>query len=430
MRKTAIISLGICIGLAAALLGLWIGLLDVSASPDQPPMPHIFYGEVWVDGAPAPIGTVIEGRGEDVITGIDGNPLTTVSVGKYGSPSVVTDDLLIQGYIDTGTPIEFYVNELRAKCYDPVEGEWVDTYPWKSDRETELDLFVFDEYTLTVASGGCCAISVTYDAQVESIPPEGSWTVTPVTGGLTVTLQAFDDPGAYCVFDTWTGDLSTAANPVTFNVRSNMVITATALEDYNLTTHETGSGGGTVLRSPDQITYPRGTVVTLTAVPSETAVFEGWSGDVSPGSSGDNPLIITMDDDKEITATFEFYDVAVSPLTSQKMDDPGAEVLHKLKLTNTGGAADTYNVAAVRSNEWSMTVVPSPTIALAAGGSNWVYVEVQIPSGAAPCATNVVTVTLTSQGDPRKSATALLTTVVTGECYFYDVFLPLVRRGS
>ena len=430
MRKTAIISLGICIGLAAALLGLWVGLLDVSASPDQPPMPHIFYGEVWVDGAPAPIGTVIEGRGEDVITGIEGNPLTTVSVGKYGSPSVVTDDLLIQGYIDTGTPIEFYVNELRAKCYDPVEGEWVDTYPWKSDRETELDLFVFDEYTLTVASGGCCAISVTYDAQVQSIPPEGSWTVTPVTGGLTVTLQAFDDPGAYCVFDAWAGDLISAANPVTFNVRSNMVITATALEDYSLAVYETGSGEGTVIRSPDQITYPRGTVVTLTAIPSETAVFESWSGDVSPGLSGANLISFTMDKDKEITATFEFYDVAVSPKTSQKMDDPGAEVLHKLQVTNAGGVMDTYDVAVVSSNMWSVAATPPTVVDLAAGGERSVYVEVQIPSYAAACAMDVVTATLTSRGDPRQSVTALLTTVVTGECYFYDLFLPLVRRGS
>jgi hypothetical protein len=419
-------------------LGLWVGLVDVSASPDQPKLPHIFYGAVWVDGAPAPIGTMIEGRGEGVTTGIDCNPLTTVEVGRYGNPGVTPpEDLLIQGDIDGGTPIEFYVNELRAECreVDQVTGEyiggWVDTYPWSSDKETELNLRVFDAYTLTVASGGCCAISVTYDANIQSIPPEGSWTVISITGGLTVTLQAFDDPGAYCVFNAWVGDLITTANPATFNVRSNMIITATALEDYSLTTYETGSGEGTVIRSPDQMTYPQGTVVTLNAVPSETSVFDGWSGDVSPGLSEANPISFTMDGDKEITATFEFYDVAISPLTSQKMDDPGAEVTHKLQVVNTGRVTDTFNVMAVGSSTWSRTIIPPLTVGpLAADGVSQMRVEVQIPPDAAACAMDVTTITLTSQGDPRKSATALLRTVVTGECYFYDIFLPLVKKGS
>ena len=40
--------------------------------------------------------------------------------------------------------------------------------------------------------------------------------------------------------------------------------------------------------------------VTLTAVPGQNASFTGWSG-----AYGDvNPLVITMDGDKSITATF------------------------------------------------------------------------------------------------------------------------------
>jgi hypothetical protein len=442
MRKTAIVSLGICIGLAAALFGLWVGLLDVSASPDQPKMPHIFYGAVWIDGAPAPIGTVIEGQCENVITGTDGNPITTVEIGRYGNPGVTPpEDLLIQGAakppIPGDAPIRFYVDGARAECreVDKDTGEyiggWVDTYPWTSGGETELNLRVFGQYTLTVFSGGCCVVSVTVDSSVQSIPPQESWTMAPVTGGLTVTLQAFDDPGAYCTFDTWSGDLVATANPVTFNVRSNMVITATALQEFRLTIHETGSGEGSVLGSSSPMTYSQGTVITLTAVPSPTSVFDGWGGDVAPGSSDDNPLVFAMDSDKEITATFEFYDVAVSPSTSQKMGDPGGDMaLHRLEVTNTGGAADTYDVTAVSSNGWSKNVVPSPTLALAPSGSNWVYVEVQVPSDAAACATNVTTLTLTSQGDPRQSAASLLTTGATGECYFYDLFLPLVRKNS
>ena len=53
--------------------------------------------------------------------------------------------------------------------------------------------------------------------------------------------------------------------------------------------------------SNDDGLYNYGTVLELTAVPNEGYVFDSWSGDVS---STDNPLTITMDSDKNITALF------------------------------------------------------------------------------------------------------------------------------
>jgi hypothetical protein len=41
--------------------------------------------------------------------------------------------------------------------------------------------------------------------------------------------------------------------------------------------------------------------VQLTAVPDSFAEFSGWSGDLS---GSDNPATITMDSDKNVTATF------------------------------------------------------------------------------------------------------------------------------
>jgi formylglycine-generating enzyme required for sulfatase activity len=58
---------------------------------------------------------------------------------------------------------------------------------------------------------------------------------------------------------------------------------------------------GTVLRSPDLANYPLGTVVTLTAVPSEGHAFQGWSGDLS-GTT--NPATITMNGHKMVHALF------------------------------------------------------------------------------------------------------------------------------
>ncbi|MCC6348971.1 MAG: lamin tail domain-containing protein, partial [Candidatus Eisenbacteria bacterium] len=59
--------------------------------------------------------------------------------------------------------------------------------------------------------------------------------------------------------------------------------------------------GGSVLRSPDQPSYDNGSTVQLTAVPSTGWHFTGWSGDASGNT---NPLDVTMDADKSITATF------------------------------------------------------------------------------------------------------------------------------
>jgi len=60
-------------------------------------------------------------------------------------------------------------------------------------------------------------------------------------------------------------------------------------------------GGGTVTISPEQTTYAYNDTVTLTATPDAGNVFRGWSGDAS---GLENPLVITMDRTRRITAGF------------------------------------------------------------------------------------------------------------------------------
>ncbi|UCH96662.1 MAG: PKD domain-containing protein, partial [Candidatus Aminicenantes bacterium] len=68
---------------------------------------------------------------------------------------------------------------------------------------------------------------------------------------------------------------------------------------YTLTTNTVGQGSITL--DPPGGTYNEGTVVTLTAVPDAGWQFDGWSGDLS---GSDNPATITMNSDKNVTATF------------------------------------------------------------------------------------------------------------------------------
>lgn len=74
-------------------------LLVADAAPryakEIPPLPHAFYCNVTINNAPAPVGTIVEARGERVRIGIPGNPIETTELGKYGSPDPLKPKLIV-----------------------------------------------------------------------------------------------------------------------------------------------------------------------------------------------------------------------------------------------------------------------------------------------------------------------------------------------
>ncbi|UCH21317.1 MAG: hypothetical protein JSU83_22930 [Deltaproteobacteria bacterium] len=98
--------------------------------------------------------------------------------------------------------------------------------------------------------------------------------------------------------------------------------TLPASTPYDLTVNIVGSG--TVTLNPPGGTYDAGTVVTLTATADPGWGFSGWSGDLT---GSDNPATITMDADKNITATFVEGQVALTVDTvgqgTVSLDPPG-----------------------------------------------------------------------------------------------------------
>jgi len=84
-----------------------------------------------------------------------------------------------------------------------------------------------------------------------------------------------------------------------------------ATSGFLLTTNWTPIDRGTVEADPPGPKYPPGTEVTLTAHPVPGWVFDHWEGDATGIS---NPLTITMDTHKSVTAVFakEFYWVTLS----------------------------------------------------------------------------------------------------------------------
>jgi len=76
-------------------------------------------------------------------------------------------------------------------------------------------------------------------------------------------------------------------------------IVARLIVNYSLTVGVTG--GGTVIRLPNQNTFPPDEFLVLTAVPDAGFSFSNWIGDFI---GTDNPLLLIMDSNKSITANF------------------------------------------------------------------------------------------------------------------------------
>ncbi|PYM07427.1 MAG: hypothetical protein DMD82_05410, partial [Candidatus Rokuibacteriota bacterium] len=157
--------------------------------------------------------------------------------------------------------------------------------------------FAIDSYTLSVAVSG--------SGTVAKSPDQASYTY-----GTQVTLTPTPATGYH--FTGWSGDTSTTANPLVLTMTRARSLTASfAIDSYTLSV--TVSGSGTVAKSPNQASYTYGTVVTLTATPATGWHFVGWSGDAT---SSTNPLSLTMDGPKAVTAGFAINTYALTVTTN------------------------------------------------------------------------------------------------------------------
>jgi hypothetical protein len=143
-----------------------------------PVIPQAFYGTVVINGEPAPVGTTIEARGTNVKTGLQGNPLTTIEVGKYGGRSISDLKLAVQGNLTGGTAIEFYINGVKADCAVPG-GPWQSSFPFQSEAVTELNLSVGQSATPTATQQSMPTLTAT---PTSTPPPPSTPTATPTAG--------------------------------------------------------------------------------------------------------------------------------------------------------------------------------------------------------------------------------------------------------
>lgn len=181
-----------------------------------------------------------------------------------------------------------------------VDGDKAVTATFEEDLVVtivERDLIVIRGSSATVtaltAPGASCTIDVLLPSgrastaaglgpQTADADGRVSWTWL-VAGNTTPGL------GAITVTSTAAGQ--TAQDVVAWTVRPR---------EYSLVVTITGSG--LVVLDPDQALYDSGTAVTLTAFPEPGWHLASWGGDAS---GAENPLIVIVDGDKNVSATFE-----------------------------------------------------------------------------------------------------------------------------
>jgi uncharacterized repeat protein (TIGR02543 family) len=115
-----------------------------------------------------------------------------------------------------------------------------------------------------------------------------------------VTLTAV--PATGYIFTGWEGALSGTENPITMVMDEDKIVSANfevfTGSQYSLSTTALN---GTITLVPAGGSYAPGTVVIVSAVPNSGYMFTGWSGDLNGKSI---ETIITMDGNKEVTASF------------------------------------------------------------------------------------------------------------------------------
>lgn len=165
-----------------------------------------------------------------------------------------------------------------------------------SDKTVNAN-FTQDEYTLTVNVVGSGSVTVDPDLATYHY-------------GDAVTLTAVTIPG--WAFSDWSGDVTSAINPLVLTMTGSKTITATFMAgEFTLGLDVVGNGAITAV--PDKVIYNGGEVVDLTAVADPGWTFSDWSGDVISTS---NPVSLTMDSNKIVTATFTQNEYTLSVNTA------------------------------------------------------------------------------------------------------------------
>ena len=337
------------------LIGVGFPLNSVYSQP--PLIAQNFYGNVVLDGSPAPDGTSI--------TAIMNNRTAGSASSSGGSYSLVINT--ISGD-QAGDAIEFF-----------VDGYIGGNSTLNPGAQTQLHLAATSpppQYTLTMATNG----------QGTTTPSVGNHAYNQ---GQAVNISA--NPSSGWAFVNWTGDVANPNSPntsVTMNSDKTVTANFTQLPAYTLTIGFTGEGS----TSPDagEHTYYEGDNVSISANPASGWMFSYWEGDVANPNSPNTS--ITMNEDNTIIAVFTQLPVLTMAISGEgTITPPPGTYIHQ--------PGDVINITATPADNWRFV--------------NWTGEGIADPSSAETTVTVNAAVTVTAVFAPRDSFA--LTILITGQ---------------
>ena len=169
-----------------------------------------------------------------------------------------------------------------------------------SDKSVTAN-FIKKKYTLTTSVEGEGTIT-------EKVIKAGA--ATDYNSGTIVELTA--TPSAEWLFLEWSGDLTGTDNPKQITIDKAKTVKAVFVKkQYALTVEIEGEGtvAEKVIKAGAATDYNSGTIVELTAAPSDGWELKEWTGDLT---GTDNPIQITIDKAKTVKAIFSRIEYTLS----------------------------------------------------------------------------------------------------------------------
>lgn len=104
------------------------------------------------------------------------------------------------------------------------------------------------------------------------------------------------------------------------------------------------TSGGTTIPTPGTYSYEENNQVEIEANPYQGYIFSHWTGNGSVEKSNDNPLVITMDSDKSLTANFTTCQIPAEPMNPNPIHNAASVSINtNLDWSDCSGAEE-YDV--------------------------------------------------------------------------------------
>jgi len=242
-------------------------------------------------------------RTEDTIHSIqqttDGSYVAACSISSfsYGGKDFLVLELSPAGNFDF--PCKFLHASAAVFSDSPVSPKDLQESAEDIEAIKECTDILFSSCTTHATGYGLCS-----DSPLLEIRATVNGTTDPAPGiyihqlDEEVSISAIPESG-YRLFDWW-GDVTGSINPLTIVMDSDKLVVARFVVNTCSLTIAAGEGGTT---DPPPGAYTRiyGTEFTIKAIPESEYQFSGWSGDVTGET---NPVTITLDSNKSVTANF------------------------------------------------------------------------------------------------------------------------------